>query len=202
MPRAIPTRQCCVTRRALPVDELVRFALGPDGEVMPDIDARAPGRGAWVSLDKSAVAEAVAKGAFPRALKSPVAVPADLAELTQAHLEARLLGALGMARKAGQLVMGAAKVEAAIRDRQIVALVTASDARPDGRRKLAASLSAAGKGDIPHIETFTSSRLNLALGGQNVIHAALTAGAAANSAIARYRRLARYFDHAEGEKTD
>lgn len=202
MPRATPTRQCCVTRQALPVDELVRFALGPDGALMPDIDAKAPGRGAWVSLDRNTVADAVTKGAFSRALKAPVAVPADLAELTARHLDNRLLGAMGLARKAGQLVTGAAKVEAAIGARRIVALITAADARPDGRRKLVASLSAAGLGAIPHIEAFTSSQLNLALGGQNVIHAALTAGAAANSAIARYRRLARYLDRAEGKKTD
>ncbi|HUV32659.1 MAG TPA: RNA-binding protein [Devosiaceae bacterium] len=193
MPRSVPPmRQCCVTRRSLPADELVRFALGPDGTLAPDVDARAPGRGAWVSLDAATVSRAVSGGAFARALKAPVTVPPDLAEQTRVHLENRLAGALGMARKAGQLVVGATRVEAALRAGEAVALITASDARPDGRRKLVAAGRAAGLGGVAHIEALSSARLGLALGGENVIHAALTAGAAAQSALAKHQRLARY----------
>ncbi|WP_035871969.1 RNA-binding protein [Cucumibacter marinus] len=186
-------RQCCVTRQSLPAADMVRFAVGPDGSLAPDIDNRAGGRGAWVTLDQARVDEAVRRNAFARALKSPVSVPSDLANLTRARLEQRLLGALGLARKAGQLVMGAAKTEAAIAAGTVLALITASDARPDGRRKILAVMQRAGRIDhTPHIESFSSDRLGLALGGENVIHAALIDGAAAKTAVDRYHRLARY----------
>lgn len=193
MPRSNPPmRQCCVTRQSLPASELVRFAVGPDGTLMPDVDAKAPGRGVWVTLDRQTVARAAEKNVFARALKAPVRLPPDLAALTSEHLENRLAGALSLARKAGQLVTGASRVEAALRSGQAVALITASDARPDGRRKMLAAMRAAGGADLPHIEAFSSARLDLALGGENVIHAALVAGAAANSALERHARLERY----------
>lgn len=193
MPRtSSPLRQCCLTRRSLPADQLVRFAVGPDGAIAPDVDGRAGGRGVWVTLSETLVAEAAAKNLFARALKQQVSVPENLASLTRAHLENRLAGALGLARKAGQLTIGGAKVEAAIRSREAVALVTATDARPDGRRKMLAALKAAGLTEVPHIEALSSARLGLALGGENVIHAALTAGAAARSAIERHLKLSRY----------
>jgi uncharacterized protein len=202
MPPSVPMRQCCVTRRTLPADELVRFALGPDGALVPDVDARAPGRGVWVSLDEALVADAVRTGAFARALKASVRVPPGLARTTREHLENRLAGALGLARKAGQLVTGAAKTETAIRSGRAVALITAADARPDGRRKMLAALAAAGRPDLPHLEALDSARLGLALGGENVIHAALTAGAAAQSALHRYRRLDRFTARSRNENNE
>ncbi len=102
-------RTCCVTRESLPKADLIRFALGPNGEILPDIAGKAGGRGVWVAANRQVLAQAVAKNAFARALKAQVNVPDNLVEITQAHLEKRLLGALGLAMKGGHLVTGYAK---------------------------------------------------------------------------------------------
>lgn len=186
-------RECCLTREQKPVSELIRFALGPDDVLVPDVDAKAPGRGVWVTASMGAVGEAVRKKCFSRSLKQPVKLPDDLAQLVKRRLEERLSGALGLAKKAGQLVTGATRVRAAIEKGGIVALFTASDAAEDGRRKMLGALKALPEGGpVPHYELLTSDQLGLALGGENVIHAALIPGAAAVSALARAQRLARY----------
>ena len=193
-------RECCLTREKRPAAEMIRFALGPDGMLVPDVDAKAPGRGVWVTLDEGMVAEAVGKKAFSRALKQQVGVPPDLAQLAGKRLEERLLGALGLARKAGLLVTGAAKVEAAIAASKTIALFTASDAAEGGRSKMLARLrSRDPQGDVGHFEFLSSGQLDLALGLENVIHAALVAGPAAEMALARAKRLARYRDGHEKE---
>jgi len=186
-------RECCLTRETKPAAELIRFALGPDDEIVPDVDAKAPGRGVWVTLSEAMVDEAVAKRAFGRSLKQKVSVPPDLAQLAGRRLEERLLGALGLARKAGQIVTGAAKVEAAIAAGTTKALFTATDAAENGRHKMLALLrSKDPQGSIGHYELLSSGQMDLALGLENVIHAALVAGAAADAALARAERLARY----------
>lgn len=187
------TRQCALTRETKPVDELIRFALGPDDVLAPDVDAKAPGRGVWITLSKASVSDAVAKKAFARSLKQSVRVPEDLAQLVQTRLEQRLLGTLGLARKAGQLVTGATKTRAAIEKPGIAALFTATDAAPDGRQKMVSTARArAEDGPTPHFELLTSVQLGLALGLENVIHAAIIKGAASKSALNRANRLAAY----------
>jgi hypothetical protein len=154
-----------------------------------------------VTLGQKVVAEAQKKKAFARSLKAEVTVPDDLAGLTRQRLEERLLNALSLARKAGQIVTGATKVKAAIEAGDVVALFAASDAAADGRNKLAGSLkgytlSAAEAGlnpaETPHFEMLDSGQMGLALGIENVIHAALTKGGAAQAAVKRAERLARY----------
>lgn len=202
MPRREETeRMCALTREVLPAGDLIRFAVSPEGEIVPDTDAKAEGRGVWVSLGLARVTEAQKKKVFARSLKSEVRVPEDLAGLTRRRLEERLLAALSLARKAGQLVTGATKVKAAIDGGQIRALITATDAAPDGRGKLVGALKGhlLGVGEagltvpsVPHFELLDSGQMGLALGIENVIHAALTDGGAAQAAIARAERLARY----------
>jgi uncharacterized protein len=192
---------CALTREVKPVGDLIRFVVSPDGEVVPDTDAKAEGRGVWITLGQQAVADAVRKKAFARSLKDNVRVADDLAGLTRQRLTERLLSALSMSRKAGQIVTGASKVKAAIEAGEAVALFTATDAAADGRQKMAASLkgyrlAAADEGiavpEVPHLELLDSDQLGLALGLENVIHAALTKGAAAEAALKRAERLARY----------
>lgn len=194
-------RQCALTREVRPVAELLRFVVSPDGEVVPDVDARAEGRGVWVTLGRRVVAEAVRRKAFARSLKASVRVPEDLAALAEQRLTERLLGALGLARKAGQIVTGATRVRSAIAAGQVLALLTATDAAPDGRNKLLGALrgwraAAAEAGleapEVPHLELLGSAQMGLALGLENVIHAALVRGAAAEAALRRAERLARY----------
>lgn len=186
-------RECCLTREVKPQSELIRFVVSPEGVLTPDVDAKAPGRGAWVTLSLAAVEEAMRKKAFARSLKQGVEMPADLALQVRTRLEQRLLGALGLARKAGQLLTGATRVRSAIASGQVQALFTARDAAPDGRQKMLAGLRASESGgSLPHYELLTSDQLSLALGMGNVIHAALSKGAAADAALLRAERLSRY----------
>ena len=195
------TRMCALTRAEKPVAELIRFVLGPDGVLVPDTEAKAEGRGVWISLSRDAVAEAVKKKVFARSLKTEVRLPDDLPGLTQLRLEQRYLSALGMARKAGQLTFGATKVRSLIETGNLIALITATDAAQDGRSKMVGPLKALHYAaaeeeidgfEVPHFELLSSEQMGLALGLENVIHAALTKGAAAEAALKRALRLARY----------
>ncbi|MCF4097008.1 RNA-binding protein [Maritalea mediterranea] len=186
-------RTCCVTRESLPKADLIRFALGPNGEILPDIAGKAGARGVWVTANEQILAQAVAKKAFARALKTNVNVPDNLVEITRAHLQKRLLGALGLAMKGGHLVTGYAKVRSAIEKGKIDALIAASDGSMDGRKKMTQLLRAVELEDeVPLIDFLTAEQLSLALGGKNVIHAALVGGAATKSAMDRAHQLARF----------
>jgi len=200
------TRECALTRETKSVADLVRFVVSPDDVLMPDVEARAEGRGVWITLGHKSVAEAVKKKAFAKSLKTNVTVPDDLAGLTQRHLETRFRNALSMSRKAGQIVTGSTNVKAAIEAGEIIALLTATDAAEDGRKKMLGSLKGYEKAaeeagitgvSVPHLELLDSTQLGLALGLENVIHAALTKGAAAQSALATGLRLARYLTSEE-----
>ena len=186
-------RECALLKEAKPVGELLRFALGPDAEIVPDIDAKARGRGVWISDNGQAISKAVKKNVFAKSLKQRVKVPSELAQITRTRLEQRLKGALGLARKAGQLQTGATRVKSAIGSGTVLALITATDAASDGRRKILAALKLTGDREkVPHFDILTSVQLGLALGQENVIHAALTSGAAAESALMRVNKLVRY----------
>ena len=198
------SRQCALTRAVRPVDELIRFVLSPDGELLPDTDARAEGRGVWISLGEKHVAEAVRKKAFERSLKQKARLPDDLPGLTRQRLTERYVNALQMARKAGQLVTGAQRVRDAIASGEVVGLITATDAAEDGRSKLLSALrgwhrTAAEQGlearDVPHLELLDSGQLGLAFGLESVIHAALVDGAAAQAALVRARKLVNYLEN-------
>lgn len=189
-----PERLCVVTRTVRPVDELIRFVAGPDG-LVPDIKHKLPGRGVWVEGRRHSVAEAVRRGVFSRALKKPVKVPADLPDMVERLLVRAALDALAIAHKAGQVAAGYAKVENAIARGGVVALIHAAEASPDGPRKLAAALgrcTAIGDQKVAIIRGFGSAELDLALGRSNVVHAALLAGRASDTFLARWRDLERF----------
>jgi predicted RNA-binding protein YlxR (DUF448 family) len=186
-------RTCALTREARPAADLIRFVLGPDGAIWPDVDEKAEGRGVWITLSEEAVRQAAKKNVFAKSLKTAVKLPEDLAALTREHLTQRLMGALGMAKKAGQLVTGQTRVQGALKGGDTIALLTATDAGADGRGKMLALLKALGiAANTPHLEVLESRQMDLALGTENVIHAALTKGAAAHSALARAQKLARF----------
>lgn len=196
----IITRQCALTRENRPTEELIRFAVGPDDILVPDIDAKAPGRGVWISLDFELVQQAEIKNIFAKSLKAQVKPAQDLANLTKTRLEQRLTGALGLARKAGQLVLGATKVRSALASMSVMSIFTATDAAPDGRRKIAQAIRAAPNGEnIGHFDLLNVAQMSAAVGGLNVIHAALLDSPAGKSARVRAERLAQYMD-ASGQK--
>jgi len=192
-------RTCIVTRRKGSPEAMIRFVRGPDGMIAPDIRARLPGRGVWVGARAELVAEAAKKRMFARGLKEAVETPPQLAENVDRLLEADCLQMLALANKAGVVVAGFNKVADAIAKGGVASLVEASDGGADGKRKLRQNARRAGEVDapkgaapLPVISLFTSIQLDLALGRTNVIHAALGAGRAADSFLARCRRLAAY----------
>jgi uncharacterized protein len=195
--RSATMRMCAVTREVRPICELIRFVVSPQGEVIPDLKRKLPGRGLWVSALHRAVAEAVRRHQFSKGFKRDVRVAPTLAADTEALLVRSMIEALAMAAKAGQVVAGFAKVEGALQARQAVALIHAADGAADGIRKLDAILrqnAANGKEspEFPVIGVLTSEQLDLALGRSNVIHAALLAGAAGKTFLSRSQILVRY----------
>jgi uncharacterized protein len=188
-------RTCIVTRQAAAPDELIRFVVGPGSTLVPDLKRRLPGRGCWVTAERSHVDRAAEKKRFQRALKADLDVPPELGALVDTLLARAALGALGLARKAGAVAMGAAKVESAVRTGKAAAVLHAVEASEDGVRKIAqarrAVLLAEGP-DIPAYKLFSEAELGLALGGTNVIHAALLAGDPGQAALKRMVALDRY----------
>lgn len=192
--RRRPERTCIVTRTVQDPDAMIRFVLGPEGEVVPDLKAKLPGRGAWVSASRATLGEAIKRRQFQRAFKTGDARPAaDLADRVGLALRADLRQAIALANKAGCVVAGFAKVEAAIGDKAgVAAVIHASDSSLDGRRKLRAALHRR-LGDaisrFPVLDDLSGTELDMALGRDHVIHAALVAGVGAAGCLARWRRL-------------
>jgi len=190
-----PERLCVVTREVKPVDELLRFVAAPDGSVIPDLKRNLPGRGLWITATRNVLAEAIKRKSFAKGFKRDIRAGADLIAQTDHLLERSALDALAIAGKAGQVVAGFMKVEAALGRSSILAVLHAKDAAEDGVRKLNAAVNrrfGEEAGTIPTISDFTSQQLDLALGRANVVHAALLAGPAGNSFIARYLRMTRF----------
>ncbi|MBP0618084.1 RNA-binding protein [Jiella sp. KSK16Y-1] len=188
-------RTCIVTRQSLDAADLIRFVRGPDNQVVPDLSRRLPGRGAHVSLSRKAVEEAVKRKSFARAFRAEVVMPADLGAMVDRLLVRQVAGSLGLARKAGQLVTGAAKVEASMRSGRAICLVQASDAAEDGLRKIDAARRAGERGTgrrMPGFRLLDANEMSLALGGWNVIHAAILAGHAGSAVLKRLEALAKY----------
>jgi predicted RNA-binding protein YlxR (DUF448 family) len=195
--RSATMRMCAVTREVRPVDELIRFVVSPQGEAIPDLKRKLPGRGMWISASHQAVAEAVRRNQFSRGFKRNVRVAPTLVADTERLLVRSAIEALAMAAKAGQVVSGFSKVEDALRQRQAGALIHASDGAADGIRKLDGVLRQnCGINDesreFPVVTALTSEQLDLALGRSNVIHAALLAGPASKTFLSRSHILVRY----------
>ena len=194
-------RMCAVTREVRPIGELIRFVVSPQGEVVPDLKRKLPGRGLWVSASRRIVAEAVRRKQFSKGFKREIRASATLPADTEALLVRSTTEALAMLNKAGQVISGFSKVEGALRDGQAQALIHASDGAADGIRKLDAIVrqkhgnpaeSQEFPAGLPIINVLTSAELDLALGRSNVIHAALLAGPASKTFLSRCQILVRY----------
>jgi len=208
-------RSCVVTRAVKAPDDLIRFVAGPDGVLVPDLRRKLPGRGVWASLSRKTVAEAIRRNAFERSLKTKVAVPPDLPEMIDALMLRDAQQALAMANKAGLVTAGFAKVEAQIATGAVAALLHASDASQDGAAKLDGKLRARAHMEalaeapdaldeaasptsaraVPQakiVTDLTIDELSLALGRENVVHAAVIHGGAARYFLTEIQRLKRY----------
>jgi uncharacterized protein len=194
-------RMCVATRAVRPVADLIRFVIGPDGEAVPDLKHKLPGRGVWVTATQNALEDAINRKAFRRGFKRDVRLPADLVARTEQLLVRSALEALAIAGKASLVVAGFAKVEAALEHEDVAALLHAAEAAADGVRKLDSALRRAPQADsISVIRILTSGQLDLALGRPNVIHAALIAGPSSDTVLARLRRLERFRTGDLGQK--
>ena len=170
---------------------LIRFVIGPEGNAVPDLARKLPGRGVWVASDRASVETAARKGLFSRAAKAKVSAPADLADQVAEMLQRRLLLGLGLARKAGELATGFEKVVGLLKGGKAAVLIEALDGSADGRGKV---LVAMRKSPSPPllIGLYTSDELGLALGGENVVHSACLAGRTADRWTFDARRLSGF----------
>ena len=185
-------RRDIVSGEVLPENRLIRFAAAPDGMVIPDVAAKLPGRGLWVEASAKSIAIAVEKKLFAKAAKANVTASGDLPARTEALLVARMTGDLGMARRSGALVLGFDNVQRQLEGpKPPKALIEAFDGSKDGKRKLYAAAHRLEL-ECVVIETLTSAELGLALGRENVIHAAVQPGGLANRLIFDAARLSGF----------
>jgi predicted RNA-binding protein YlxR (DUF448 family) len=198
---AEPERRCILTGRHDARDGLIRLALSPDGDVLPDVLARAPGRGAWIGVNRveldHAIAKGKLKGALARAYKgAPLTIPVDLGDRIELALRRALTDRLGVELRSGAVLMGTEKIAAAARAGTVKLLAHASDAGGDGAGKLAQAWrvgqNAEGSGMKGMILPLDRATLSVALGRDNVVHLALTNAAAAARVTGLIARLTHF----------
>jgi hypothetical protein len=173
---AMRERSCIVTREALPESQLIRFVVGPENELVPDLAAKLPGRGFWIRANRTTLERAVSKDLFSKAAKVSVHASADLPRRVEALLVSRIRDHLGIARRSGVLVLGFDGVVRALQaHRKPTVLIEARDGAEDGRRKVMGAVRAQHL-QPAIIDVLTAAELAMALGRETVIHAALFPG--------------------------
>lgn len=178
-----PERKCIATGDAQPKHGLIRFVAGPDGQIVPDLANKLPGRGIYVASDRSALEKAVKKNLFSRAAKQPVKVPDDLVAMLEPMLARRVIDLISLARKSGGAVAGYEKVKDWLQKEEADVLIQSSDGSTRGKSKLS----------TPHYGSYigwlTSDELGMAFGRETVIHAALGAGGLTKRVVEDAQRL-------------
>lgn len=178
-------RRCIVTRESQPRSGLIRFVISPEGQIVPDIQERLPGRGIWVSASAKALDEAVRKNLFAKAARQTLPRPDGLPQMVELLLVKRLQGLLSLARKGGYAICGYEKTRKAVQAEGIAALLQASDGSEAQKRKIRPP-----DGPDSYISCLTGDELGLAFGRENVIHAAIAMGGLADQILSESRRLA------------
>ncbi|GAA6188541.1 RNA-binding protein [Litorivita sp. NS0012-18] len=178
-----PERKCIATGEVHPTSDLIRFVVGPDGQIVADVMGKLPGRGIWVRATREALDLAVQKGLFARAAKQTVQVPDDLVAKIEAQLARRIIDLVSLARKGGHAVSGYEKVKDWLYKDDAKVLLQASDGSERGKSKL--STPEGGK----FIGWLTADELGQAFGRETTIHAALAAGGLAQRVVEEAARL-------------
>ena len=178
------TRRCVAARAPRPADGMIRFVLGPDAALVPDLAARLPGRGMWVSADRKALTHALARNQFARAARTQVGAAPDLVEQVAAMLTRRCLDLVGLARRAGQLVAGFDQVADGLRNGACALVLCARDGAADGRRRI----ETLARG-VPVLDPFSRSELGGAVGRDEIVHVGLAAGGLADQLLKELGRL-------------
>lgn len=178
-----PERKCIATGEVMTTDQMIRFVVGPESQVVPDITGKLPGKGIWVSATRAALETAAGKKLFARAAKQPVQVPEGLTDQIEAQLVRRVVDLISLARKSGAAVTGYEKVKGWLQQEEAEVLIQASDGSGRGKSKLS----------TPHYGSYigwlTSEELGLAFGRQTVIHAALASGGLTQRVVEDAQRL-------------
>jgi uncharacterized protein len=203
-PETGPLRRCVVTRERLPKERMIRFVVGPDRQIVPDLAARLPGRGIWLSASRDVLepgglqeeqGQREKRGdgiqrhlarAFARAARGPVLVPSDLSVLLQAALVRRIGECLGLARRAGQAVAGYEKAREALRTGRYKLVLQASDGSEAERSRF---LSGFGQ-ELKIIDPLPGETLGRVFGRDYVVHVAVAPGKLAESLVVEAGRLA------------
>lgn len=190
----VPERRCLVTRQSLPVERLIRFVVGPDGVLVPDIEGRLPGRGLWVQANRAIVDEACATRAFAKAARAAVTVEPALADLVQRLLARRCLDLLGLARRTGSAVAGYEKAREFLRRGRPALIFVARDAADGGRGGVAGAAPG-----TPVVALFSSAELGAVFGRERTVHVVVAESGIAARLAVECARLAgfRPADHAE-----
>lgn len=188
-------RMCASSRAELDPEELIRFVAAPDGTIVPDLQRRLPGRGVWVRANKVVLARAVAEKVFSKSLKKNIKADPGLPDLVEQLLRRRLVETLALANKAGLVTTGFAQVESLLEGGSTKVLLHCADAALGGRekldRKFFAISQAAGK-PAPIVGLLTASEMSLAMGRENVVHAALVSGGLSERFLGEAERLQRF----------
>ncbi|MBX4335467.1 RNA-binding protein [Bartonella raoultii] len=190
-------RTCIVTRKNASAKMLIRFVIGPNNQIVPDIKANLPGRGVWVSARHCAIEKAVKLKAFHKNFKTDVEVAPNLAHIVDRLLLNAALGSLSMARKAGAIVTGATKVDAAIRSDHVLLVLHAKETTEDGKRKILQAIHKVQQQTNRNIKTislFTSDEMRMAFGTNPVMHAALLNSKVAEGFLKTIHKLIAYRD--------
>lgn len=189
-----PERKCIATGESQPKAGLIRFCAGPDGQIVPDVLGKLPGRGIYVSADRMAIDKAVKKNLFSRAARQPVKVPEGLADLVEILVLQRTVDLLSMARKAGEAVTGYEKVKDWLVKGTAATLIQASDGSERGKTKLHAP-----DGANSFIGCLSAGEIGLAFGRERAIHAALAAGGLRSRVVMEAAKLAGLRGQAGGD---
>ncbi|KIN74386.1 RNA-binding protein [Sulfitobacter guttiformis] len=176
-------RKCLATGDVQQKYQMVRFVVGPEGQVFPDVMGKLPGRGMWVTANRAALEMAVKRGLFSRSAKQPLKTPDNLVEEVEKQLARRVVDLISMQRKAGKAVAGYEKVKSWLQTEEALVLIQAVDGSGRGKSKLS----------TPHyghyIGCLTADELGLAFGRQTVIHGALASGGLTLRVVEEAHRL-------------
>ncbi|HMS93829.1 MAG TPA: RNA-binding protein [Tabrizicola sp.] len=185
-----PERKCIATGESQPKAGLIRFVSDPDGQIVPDVLGKLPGRGIYVSADRAALDKAVKKNLFSRAARQQVKMPEGLADLVETLVAQRVVELLSMARKAGEAVTGYEKVKDWLVKGTAATLIQASDGSERGKTKLHAP-----EGERGFVGCLTAGEIGLAFGRERAIHAALAAGGLRTRVVEEAAKLAGLRGH-------
>ncbi|MEH6545235.1 MAG: RNA-binding protein [Sneathiella sp.] len=185
-----PQRRCIATGQIQEKEDLLRFAVSPDGLLVFDIQMNLPGRGIWISCSKKSVELALKKGLFAKSAKLALSVPENLVAKIDEALSQRCLALLGLGRKSGLVTVGFAKVEKALKSKKVSILIAASDGADDGKQKLKRIA-----GTLPLVDTFNNDELSQALGKENIVHASVGSSGLTKKITLAVSQLSRFRNH-------